>query len=199
MNPDNIPFNCLIVGPTNCGKTKYLVDILSGDFRRKFDYIVLICPTYDYNKTYKKFADMDDDFIVFSPKQDQIERYLKFVTDTFEETNTLIILDDCAASKEVKKRSNELVDLAFSARHKGISVWFLTQQFNAVVTSFRLNIAYCVLFYTRSALDLKYVFDNYGGDLTKEDVNKIVITLKNNPYSNVVFSLKEPYDTIVQI
>ena len=25
MNPDNIPFNALIVGATNCGKTSFLV------------------------------------------------------------------------------------------------------------------------------------------------------------------------------
>ena len=25
MNPDNIPFNALIVGTTNCGKTSYIV------------------------------------------------------------------------------------------------------------------------------------------------------------------------------
>ena len=32
MNPDNIPFNALIVGATNCGKTSFLVDILSHEF-----------------------------------------------------------------------------------------------------------------------------------------------------------------------
>ena len=32
MNPDNIPFNGLIVGATNCGKTSFLVDLLSHEF-----------------------------------------------------------------------------------------------------------------------------------------------------------------------
>ena len=32
MNPDNIPFNALIVGATNCGKTSFLVDLLSHEF-----------------------------------------------------------------------------------------------------------------------------------------------------------------------
>ena len=50
---DKLPFNCIIAGPTNCGKTRFLVDKLSGPFRKKFEYIVLICPTYTINETYK--------------------------------------------------------------------------------------------------------------------------------------------------
>ena len=43
---DKIPFHCIITGPTNCGKTKYLIDQLRGPFRKVFEFIVLICPTY---------------------------------------------------------------------------------------------------------------------------------------------------------
>jgi len=39
MDPGKIPFNALIVGPTNSGKSKFLVDQLYGPFRGKFDYI----------------------------------------------------------------------------------------------------------------------------------------------------------------
>ena len=44
MDPGNIPFNALIVGSTNSGKTQFLVNQLRGLFNGKFDYIVLICP-----------------------------------------------------------------------------------------------------------------------------------------------------------
>ena len=51
MDPGNIPFNALIVGPTNSGKTQFLVNQLCAPFNGKFDYIVLICPTFAYNRT----------------------------------------------------------------------------------------------------------------------------------------------------
>ena len=62
MNPDNILFNALIVGATNCGKTSFLVDLLSNEFLGAFDYIFLVCPTYIHNKTYDGFAENDGDF-----------------------------------------------------------------------------------------------------------------------------------------
>ena len=126
MNPENIPFNALIVGATNCGKTSYLVKLLRNEFLHKFDYIFLVCPTYIHNKTYEGFAENDKDFFVIIPEQDKINDFLKIISYAFDGTNTLIILDDCASSKDVKQRTNELLNLAFSARHKGISIWVLT-------------------------------------------------------------------------
>jgi len=52
MDPSKIPFNVLIVGPTNSGKSHFVVDQLYGPFRFKFDNIMLICPTFVHNKTY---------------------------------------------------------------------------------------------------------------------------------------------------
>ena len=109
------------------------------------------------------------DFFVIIPEQNQINYFLKFISFAFEGTNTLIILDDCAASKDVKKRTNELVNLAFSARHKGISVWVLTQQMASIAKAFRENNACLVLFYSPSAKDMKVIFENYAGDLTNEE------------------------------
>ena len=59
MDPRKLPFNALIVGPTNSGKTQYLLNQLRGPFKGKFDYIVLLCPTFVKNKTYKGFVDRD--------------------------------------------------------------------------------------------------------------------------------------------
>ena len=104
MNPDNIPFNALIVGATNCGKTSFLVKILTHEFLGTSYYIFLVCPTYIHNKTYDGFAENDSGFFVIIPEQDQINDFLKLISFAFEGTNTLIILDDCAASKDVEKK-----------------------------------------------------------------------------------------------
>ena len=47
MEELKVPFHCIITDPTNCGKTKYLIEQLREPFKNVFDHIILICPTYD--------------------------------------------------------------------------------------------------------------------------------------------------------
>ena len=83
-----IPFNAFIVGPTNSGKTHFLVKQLCGPFRGKFDYIVLICPTFAHNRTLYRFAERDPWVYVIICEQHQVENWLK-VASFFPKEATL--------------------------------------------------------------------------------------------------------------
>jgi len=193
MNPRKIPFNALIVGPTNSGKSRFVVDQLYGPFRGKFDFIVLICPTFMHNNTYHRIGENDPRMDVIVCEQHDVEIWLKLVRWLFVGTNTLIILDDCAASKDVKGRTGELVNLAFSARHMGISVWALTQKLTGIRSSFRENVAAIVLFYTPSARTTKAIFKDYAGELSPDEYKGLVSKLKERKFSYLVFALHHPY------
>ena len=116
----------------------------------------------------------------------------------FEGTNSLIILDDCAASRDVKKRTNELVNLAFSVRHNGLSVWVIPQEMTSISKPFRTNIAALVLFYTHLRKDMKEIFDDYGGGLTSDEKLRLVVALKKNKYSKIIFFLRRPLENNVE-
>ena len=108
----------------------------------------------------------------------------------FEGTNTLIILDDCAASKDVKGRTGQLVNLSFSVRHIGISVWVLTQKITSITASFRENVAAIVLFYTPSAKTTKAIFGDYSGELSQDEYKGLISKLKERKFAHLVFSLR---------
>ena len=198
MDPANIPFNALIVGPTNSGKTQFLVNQLCGRFCGKFDYVVLICPTFAYNKTLYRFAERDPRLYVIICEQHEVEIWLKVASFYFEGTNTLIVLDDCASSKDVKGWTGELVKLGFSARHAGISVWVLTQQLSSIAKPFRENVAAIVLFYTPSAKTTKAIFEEYAGELSHVELRQMIARLKERKYAHLIFSLRHPF-TIEQM
>ena len=126
-------------------------------------------------------------------EQHDVKMWLKLVRWLFEGTNTLIILDDCAASKDVKGCTGELVNLAFSARHMGISVWVLTQKMTGITASFRENVAAIVLFYTPSAKTTKAIFDDYAGELSQDEYKGLVSKLKERKFSYLMFALRHPY------
>ena len=115
------PFNMLICGITNCGKTEYALELLSTVYKSKFDYIVLFCPTN--NTTYNKpFIFRDDDVFVLTPL-DNFDELLEFAITQFIkiEKNMLFLIDDCANLNDTKRRSTALTKIAFSGRHMGIS------------------------------------------------------------------------------
>ena len=50
------PFNMMKVGMTGCGKTHYLLSMLEEEYFGHFECIFLICPTYNWNKTYQEWT-----------------------------------------------------------------------------------------------------------------------------------------------
>ena len=112
---------------TNCWKTYYLLNMMEKHYRKYFDYIILICPTFMWNKTYQEWKYINDpDFNAIQCDQDKVDRILHFVQEIYKGTNSLVILDDCASSQDVKNRTSKLVKLAFSARHFGLSTIVIT-------------------------------------------------------------------------
>ena len=189
---DKNPFHCIITGPTNCGKTRYVIDQLRGSFRHVFEWIVLICPTYSKNKTYRGFAKGDKRFVVLSPDASNVEEIndlLGICEDFFSGTNTLIILDDCAVSRDLKNRTNKFINLAFSGRYAGLSVWVLTQQLTSIAKTFRDNVACVVAFHNPSQIGMKSLFDEFGGDLDSQTRKNLTKNLKSENYSALCFSL----------
>ena len=92
--------------------------------------------------------------------------------------------------KDVKGRTGEIVELAFSARHFGISVWILAQKLNSISMSFRENVAAIVLFYTPSAKTLKTIFEEYAGELSHDEIKKMISRLKERDFAHLIFSLR---------
>ena len=63
---------------TSCRKTNYLLKILEKDYNKHFDFIVLVCPMFEWK--YIK----DNDFIEI-----QCDTIIKHVTNIYERTNTV--------------------------------------------------------------------------------------------------------------
>jgi len=148
---------------------------------------VLICPTFAHNNTLYGFAERDPRLYVIICEQHQVELFLKLASFYFEDTNTLIVLDDCATSKDVKDRTGELVKLGFSERHSGISVWVLTQQLSS-------NVAAIVLFYTPSAKTMKAIFEEYAGELSHDELRQMIARLKERKLAHLIFSLRHLFE-----
>ncbi len=187
------PFNMMIVGMTGCGKMYYLLDMLEKEYFGHFDYIFLICPTYFWNKTYQEWIHKDSEkFYPLPCDQDSVDDFLKYIVNNFKGTNSLIMLDDCATTQTVKNCVSELIYLAFSARHYGLSTIVLTQQMTSIAKPYRENISKLVSFYNPSKKDMQTITDEFLNE-DKEEIKDIVQKLKNNKYARLEILLRHPF------
>lgn len=154
----------LVVGMTDCGKTYFILDLLEHEFKKKFDDIVIFCPTIEMNKTYQDrlWINKDNGVIMYPPKLVSLDLNV-CLEDSIDhlkskDHQTLFIVDDCANLWESKNKCTKLTELAFSGRHYGISVWLLTQKYNAVVKDFRENCKHMVIHTMNDYVSMDQIF-----------------------------------------
>jgi len=186
----------LISGITNCGKSHYVLDLLQTEYAKKFDYIIIICPTYLYNKTYdRKYIVNDPDIIplVITDKLNEcLDKLIEMYKDQYFQT--LIIIDDCANMHDAKLKATALTKLAFHGRHINISTWVITQKYNAVVKDFRENIKILVLFYDKDKDSRDAAFRENDIGISSVDKECIIKRLKDYKNSKLVLQLYAPFN-----
>ena len=109
----------------NGGKHRLSTDLIQHKYRNKFDYIVILCPTFINNKTYNRPFIYRDSSIIPVPINDKLNSVLQEISNKFSDPkeHTLILLDDCANLHDAKMKSTALTKLAFHGRHSNISCW----------------------------------------------------------------------------
>jgi len=185
----------LITGMTNSGKTHFVLDLLENEYKNKFDHILIVCPTFEYNRTYdRKFVYRDIDVIpiIINDKLNEVLGTL-FSRYKDRKEQTLIIIDDCANLHDTKLKATALTKLAFHGRHANISTWILTQKYNAIVKDFRENIMMLVLFYDKDKESREAAFKENDIGLTSEEKYEIVKQLKDRKGAKVVLRLVQPF------
>ena len=192
------PHNMLISGVTNCGKTHFILDLLELEYKDFFDYIILFCPTYRFNKTYnRKYINKLIDkgkFIVANPEtvKSSLDACIQIMIETYKGTNTIFLIDDCANLHDSKRKTSELCHLAFSGRHYGISTWVIIQKYNSVVKDFRENIRFLVLFFNKDEKAMKQALEE-NDIIPKEDRSQYIEELKNKYGSKLLLRLEQPF------
>lgn len=184
----------LIVGATACGKTQFVLDLLQENYTKHFDYIVIFCPTIKHNKTYleRGFIWTDDNVFVVNPNG-KLSEYLEYFYNIFEDAgDTLFIIDDCSAEKDIVKKRQALSKLAFSGRHAGISVWILTQKYNSVLKDFREQLKFVCLFYCKDRDSFDICLRENDVIETKSERDKIKEKLKSSKHCKLILKTDQP-------
>ena len=50
MNLPKFPHSAIYIGPTVCSKTEFTLQLLETEYKKHFEYIIIMCPTFAENK-----------------------------------------------------------------------------------------------------------------------------------------------------
>lgn len=173
----NPSFVSYIIGKRNSGKSYLLIQmLLSKDcFKGKFDEVIIINPTIDYDEKYKvvKFSRVYREF--------STELLDSLITE-FEERkkenskyNVLLILDDCISQTDFKNNmaNHPLNTMAVNGRHIGLSLVILSQKWSAISSYIRVQLDYIILFEFKNQYEIDALYKEYG-EGCKEEFKKLL-------------------------
>ena len=117
----------LFVALTGVGKVHLALSLLENEYRDHFDFIVIICSTLKYNSAYKSqgWSWNDPDVIPIEPGN-QLYHLIEKINNLLAGSKTLFLIDDIITDETLDKRCQPLLELAISGRHRGHSLWLLT-------------------------------------------------------------------------
>lgn len=200
----NHAHSAIICGATGSGKSEYALDLLEKEYRNFFKYIIIICPTWRYNKAYLNrkwlFNDSEHIFLInpneLLPKSDDaLNDTLKVFFEShgkLDDNHVLFLIDDCSSQKGMTKKKRMLSELAFSGRHLNCSVWILTQKYNSVLTDLREQIKWMALFYCKDRDSFEEALRENDVIPSLEERKKMRSLLAKHKHSKLILITEQP-------
>ena len=198
------PHSAMIVGATGCGKTEFVLDLLENEYKDFFENIVILCPSIEFNRAYKNRTWIGED--VGRPKasgvtvvnpvskngEEKLQEMLRHFYEKYKGSSTLYIIDDCSATKQMKKKTDALSMLAFSGRHADQSVWILTQRYNSACKDFRTQVKWVCLFFTKDKFSYHECLDENDVIATREEKREMKEKLSRLKHSKLILFTEQP-------
>ena len=186
------PPAALFVAPTGVGKTHLALSLLENEYRNHFDFIVIICPTLRYNSTYKSrgWVWNDPEVIPIEPRN-RLYYLIERISNLLAGSTNLFLIDDIIADETLDKCRQPLLAVAILGRHRGHSLWLLTESYTAVPDNIRKQAKMLYVWYPKNRTDLNTIHeeDDFIG---LEELARVKAELKWGKHTFLIMRMEHP-------
>ena len=116
-----------------------------------------------------------------------IEKISKMLTGS----KTLFLIDDIIANEALDKRHQPLLGLAISGRHRGHSLWLLTQSYTAIPNNIRRQTKMLYVWYPENRTDLNTVHEE-NDVIETEELARVKAQLKQGKHTCLIMRMEHP-------
>ena len=121
------------MGPTNSGKSRFVVDQIYGPFCGKFNYIVLMCATFTHNKSYHRLGENNPRHMGISVWA--LSQKMTGITASFQENMAAIILFYTPLARTTKAIFDDYTGKLSPDEYKGLVSKLKKRKFSYLVFS----------------------------------------------------------------
>ena len=168
------------------------MNLLENEYRNHSDFIVIIFLTLEHNETYKSrgWVWNDPDVIPIEPGNCLFD-WIEKISNLLAGSVTLFLIDDIIADEALNKRRQPLLELVISGRHRGHSLWLLTQSYTAVPNNIRRQAKMLYIWYPKNRTDLNTIHEE-NDVLEMEELARVKAQLKWGKHTCLIMRMEHP-------
>ena len=187
------PNTALFVAPTGVGKTHLALNLLETEYRNHFDFIVIICPTLAHNETYKSRGWVwNDPDVIPIELGNNLYYLIEKISNLLAGSVTLFLINDIIANEALDKSCQPLIGLDISGRHKGHSLWLLTQSYTAIPNNIRRQAKMLYVWYQKNRTDLNTIHEENEVIEMQEELARVKAQLKRGKHTCLIMRIEHP-------
>ena len=168
------------------------MSLLETEYIKHFDFVAIICPTLRYNSTYKNRSWVwNDPDVIPIELGNQLYYLIEKISNLLAGDKTLFLIDDIIADETLDKRRQPLLKLAISGRHRGHSVWLLTQSYTAVPNNIRRQAKMLYIWYPRNRTNLNTIHEE-NDPIGPKELARVKAQLKQGKHTCLIMRMEHP-------
>ena len=107
-------------------------------------------------------------------------------------SKTLFLIDDVIADEALDKRRQPLLGLAISGRHRGYSLWLLTQSYTAIPNNIKRQAKMLYVWYPKNRTDLNTIHEENNVIEMQEELARVKAQLKWGKHACLIMRMEHP-------
>ena len=116
---------------------------------------------------------------------------IKKISNLLAGDKTLFLIDDIISDETVNKRHQPLLELAILGRHRGHSLWLLTQSYTAVPNNIRRQTKMLYVWYSKNRMDLNTIHEE-NDVIGWEELARVKAQLKWGKHTCLIMRMEDP-------
>ena len=116
---------------------------------------------------------------------------IKKISNLLTGDKTLFLTDDIIADETLDMHRQPLLELAISGRHRGHSLWLLTQSYMAVPNNIRRQAKILHIWYPKNRTNLNTIHEE-NDIIVQEELARVQAQLKRGKHTYLIMRMEHP-------